>query len=294
MTEIKSIANNPAAIKLHTTRPEWLKVKAPGGESYAKIRAMMRSKSLHTVCEEAHCPNIGECWGHGTATFMILGDICIRNCRFCAITTGKPMPPHPEEPFNVAESIRTMNLQHAVITSVTRDDLQDGGANHWADTIRQAKSVNDNTTIEVLIPDFMGNIEQLKIVLEAKPDILNHNMETVPRIYDRVRPKAVYENSLNILKVAKDFGFITKSGLMVGIGEQKEEIFEVLKDLRKINVDIVTIGQYLQPTKKHLAVDRFVTPDEFKEYKMFGMQIGFRHVVAGPLVRSSYHAHEYK
>ena len=294
MTEIISNKINPAEIKIHTARPEWLKVKAPGGESYAKIRTMMRSKSLHTVCEEAHCPNIGECWGHGTATFMILGDICVRNCRFCAITTGRPMPPHPEEPFNVAESIRNMSLQHAVITSVTRDDLEDGGANHWAETIRQAKSLNKDTTVEVLVPDFMGNMDQLKIVLRANPDILNHNMETVPRIYDRVRPKAVYENSLNLLKVAKDEGFITKSGLMVGIGEQKEEILKVLDDLRKINVDIVTIGQYLQPTKKHLPVDRFVTPDEFKEYKIYGMQIGFRHVVAGPLVRSSYHAHEYK
>jgi len=271
-------------------RPKWLKVRAPGGESYAEIKDMMRSKKLHTVCEEAHCPNIGECWGMGTATFLILGDVCTRNCRFCAITTGKPMPPHPEEPIKVAESVKKMRLKHAVITSVNRDDLDDGGSVHWAETIIRTRELNPNTTIEVLIPDFMGIKWQIDNVIEAKPEILNHNIETVPRLYAKVRPKAVYQRSLDLLKYCSENGMRTKSGLMVGIGEQPQEVFEVLKDLFAHKVKIVTIGQYLQPTKEHRPVDRFVRPEEFAEYKKFGLELGFEIVESAPLVRSSYHA----
>lgn len=271
-------------------RPEWLKVRAPGGESYSRIRKMMRSKSLHTVCEEAHCPNIGECWNCGTATFMILGDTCTRNCRFCAVRSGKMSEPDCEEPRNIAESIKQMGLKHAVITSVTRDDLSDGGSGIWAQTIIETKKINPETTVEVLIPDFKGDEDALYRVLEAKPDILNHNVETVPRLYSRVRPQADYQTSLELLRRAKNRGFRTKSGIMVGLGEKKDEIFDVMKDLRQNKVEILTIGQYLQPSKKHLPVDRFVSPDEFKEYKRFGMEIGFGYVESAPLVRSSYHA----
>ena len=271
-------------------RPEWLKVRAPGGEKYAKIKDMMQSKKLHTVCEEAHCPNIGECWGMGTATFLILGDTCTRNCRFCAITTGKPLPPHPEEPRKVAESIKKMRLKHAVITSVDRDDLEDGGSKLWAETIMLTRQLNPEVSIEVLIPDFQGIVEQIDRIIDAKPDVLNHNIETVPRIYAKVRPKAVYQRSLDLLKHSSERGMRTKSGLMVGIGETKDEVLDVLKDLYAHNVKIVTIGQYLQPTKQHLAVDRFVQPEEFAEFKRFGLELGFEVVESAPLVRSSYHA----
>lgn len=271
-------------------RPDWLKVRAPGGDKYAEIREMMRSKSLHTVCEEAHCPNIGECWGQGTATFLILGETCTRNCRFCAITTGKPLPPDPKEPMNVAESVRSMKVRHAVITSVNRDDLPDGGSAIWAETIRKTREINPNTSIEVLIPDFMGFKDQLQRVIDEKPDILNHNIETVPRLYKTVRPKAKYQQSLEVLLESANQGLRTKSGLMVGVGETVEEVKEVLRDLFAHKVKIVTIGQYLQPTKQHLDVVRFVEPNEFLEYKKYGMQLGFVHVESGPLVRSSYHA----
>ena len=275
---------------IRTPRPDWLKVKAPVGQTYTNLRNMIHSKSLHTVCEEARCPNIGECWGSGTATFMILGDICIRNCRFCAITTGKPKAPDPHEPQNVAESIKSMGVRHAVITSVNRDELPDQGSEHWAKTIIEVRKVNPKVSIEVLIPDFMGDMDCLKRVIDAKPDILNHNIETVPRLYKTIRPKAIYERSLLVLYESKKMGMRTKSGLMVGIGERKEEVFDVLKDLKTNNVDIVTIGQYLQPTPKHAPVDRFVHPDEFAEYKTIGMAMGFKHIESGPLVRSSYHA----
>jgi lipoic acid synthetase len=274
-------------------RPDWLKVKAPGGDKYAEIHQMMRSKSLHTVCEEAHCPNIGECWGNGTATFLILGEICTRNCRFCAITTGKPMPPDKNEPQNVAESVKNMKVRHAVITSVNRDDLADGGSTLWAETIRRTREMNPNTTIEVLIPDFMGFKDQLQRVIDERPDILNHNIETVPRLYKTVRPKAKYQQSLDVLLESANQGLRTKSGLMVGVGETLEEVQEVLKDLYAHKVKIVTIGQYLQPTKQHLDVVRFVEPSEFLEYKKFGLKLGFEHVESGPLVRSSYHAEKH-
>jgi lipoic acid synthetase len=233
---------------------------------------------------------MGECWGAGTATFMILGDICIRNCRFCAVTSGKPLPPDHNEPTNVAEAVKSMGVRHAVITSVNRDELPDQGSEHWAKTIKEVRRINPKVSIEVLIPDFMGDMECLKRVIDAKPDILNHNIETVPRLYATIRPKAVYQRTLFVLNESKKMGMRTKSGLMVGIGEKNEEVIEVLKDLKAHNVDIVTIGQYLQPTPKHAPVDRFVHPDEFAEYKKIGLEIGFKHVESGPLVRSSYHA----
>jgi len=276
-----------------TVRPEWLKVKAPGGEKFAQVKNMMRAKSLHTVCEEAHCPNIAECWGCGTATFMVLGETCVRNCRFCAVNSGKPAPPNPNEQQDVADSIKQMNLKHAVITSVTRDDLADSGAAFWAEIIRCCKTTNPNTTLEVLIPDMLGKKDLLKIIFDEKPDILNHNVETVPELYSKVRPQADFEQSLEVLRYAKEYGLKTKSGMMVGLGETKEQVFEVLKKLRSANVDIVTIGQYLQPTKEHLPVERYVHPDEFNEYKNFGLEIGFEFVESAPLVRSSYHAEKH-
>ncbi|MGB9772233.1 MAG: lipoyl synthase [Candidatus Kapaibacteriota bacterium] len=271
-------------------RPEWLKVRAPGGETFSNLRRMMRAKTLHTVCEEAHCPNIGECWGRGTATFLILGDTCTRSCGFCAIKTGRPNPVDPEEPLKVAIAVQQMGISHVVITSVNRDELPDQGSTIWAKTILEVRRLNPNVSIEVLIPDFKGDTDCLQRVLDAKPNILNHNVETVPHLYRLVRPQAKYERSLKVLQFAKEKGFVTKTGIMVGIGETFDEVVEVMKDLREIGVDIFTVGQYLQPTPKHLPVDRFVTPEEFKQYRLIGIQLGFRHVESGPLVRSSYHA----
>ncbi len=274
------------------SRPEWLKVKAPGGKGFTAVRGIVKGQNLHTVCEEAHCPNISECWSRGTATFIILGDVCSRRCRFCAIKKGKPIEPDYKEPHRIAESISKMKLKYAVITSVTRDDLIDGGAEIWANTILETRKLNPDTSIEVLIPDFEGKAELYQKVFICRPEVLNHNIETVPRLYSQVRPQANYQNSLKLLKDAKDFGLKTKTGLMVGIGETKLEIIDCFKDLRNIYVDIVTIGQYLQPTKKHLPVARFVHPDEFAEYKKIGLEMGFEHIESAPLVRSSYHAEE--
>lgn len=271
-------------------RPEWLKVRAPGGESYATIKTMMRSKSLHTVCEEARCPNITECWNAGTATFMILGDTCTRSCGFCAVKTGRPLEIDPDEPRHVAESIREMNLRHAVITSVNRDERADGGSLIWAETIIRTKELNPNTTIEVLIPDFKGKMEPLQRIIDAKSDILNHNTETVPRLYRRVRPQGKFVWTLALLKEAKAQNMRTKTGVMLGLGETREEVLEVMEHLREVNVNILTLGQYLQPTKNHLPVDRFVHPSEFDEYRRIGLEMGFDVVESGPLVRSSYHA----
>ncbi len=271
-------------------RPEWLKVKAPGGESYSALRNMMRSKKLHTVCEEAHCPNIGECWHSGTATFLILGDTCTRSCSFCAIKTGRPGEVNLDEPIEVAESISAMKIKHAVITSVNRDELYDQGADIWARTIIESKRLNPNVKIEVLIPDFKGDLEILQIVLDAAPDVLNHNVETVPRLYRAIRPQAKYEQSLTVLEYSKQKGMLTKTGMMVGIGEEFDEVIKVMADLRRINVDVITIGQYLRPSAKHAPVDRYVHPDEFAEYTRIGLELGFAHVESGPLVRSSYHA----
>ncbi len=273
-------------------RPEWIRAKLPYGESYSKLLHLMRGKELHTVCEEARCPNLGECWGRGTATFMILGDVCTRSCGFCAVKTGKPTILDTDEPRRVAEAVASMKLKHVVITSVNRDELNDGGASIFAETIRQIRIREPKCRIEVLIPDFKGDKVAMDIVVDAAPDILNHNLETVPRLYSVVRPQAKYERSLEVLKYFKEHGLVTKTGVMVGIGERPEEILEVMKDMRKSDVDILTVGQYLQPTKEHLPIDRYVTPDEFAMYKKNGLDMGFKYVESGPLVRSSYHADE--
>lgn len=286
----KNNRNNPELKTTRGKRPEWLKVKAPGGDSFANIKKMMRSKSLHTVCEEARCPNIGECWGYGTATFMILGDTCTRACSFCAIKTGRPGTLNWQEPSDVANSVKEMGLKHAVVTSVNRDELKDQGSMLWAMTVRKIRELNPDTTIEVLIPDFKGDMDCLKRVVASQPDVLNHNIETVPRLYKIVRPQARYQRSLDLLEAAKEMGMRTKTGIMVGIGETDEEIYELMKDLVKIKVDVFTIGQYLQPSVKHSPVDRFVHPDTFKEYKRIGEEMGIGYVESGPLVRSSYHS----
>jgi lipoic acid synthetase len=271
-------------------RPDWLKVKVPLGESFARLKNLVEGHNLHTVCEEARCPNLGECWNAGTATFMILGDICTRSCGFCAVRTGRPEGLDLGEPMRVAEAIRVMGVRHAVITSVNRDELPDGGASVFAETIRQARLCSPGVTVEVLIPDFRGIWWALEVVLREKPDILNHNIETVPRLYGVVRPQAKYERSLELLGRSKGAGMLTKSGLMLGLGERVEEVVAVLEDLRGEGCDIVTMGQYLQPTKEHLPVERYVHPDEFRWLKGKGLSLGFAHVESGPLVRSSYHA----
>lgn len=272
----------------------WLKVKLPQGENYFELKQLVREKRLHTVCESASCPNIGECWNQKTATFMILGDVCTRSCGFCDVKTGRPLGLDREEPARVAEAVRMLGLKHAVITSVNRDELPDGGAAIWAETIRQVKAQNPGCTVEALIPDFEGLEESLLTVLEAKPDILAHNTETVPRLYRTVRPQAKYPRSLELLQRAKKQGFVTKSGLMVGLGEEWEELYQVMQDLCAVHCDILTIGQYLQPSRQHLPVLQIFTPEEFRQLRQQGLALGFRHVEAGPLVRSSYHAGEQK
>lgn len=286
--------NHPASEvveKPRQKRPEWLKARIPGGETYSALLDLMRNEKLHTVCEEARCPNMGECWNAGTATFMILGDICTRSCGFCAVKTARPEYGLDwDEPRRVAEAAEKMRLRHAVVTSVNRDERKDGGAPIFAETIRQLREKVPGIRVEVLIPDFKGSEAALDIVLDAKPDVLDHNVETVPRLYRTVRPQANYHQSLEVLERAKHKGFVTKTGVMVGIGERTNEVIEVMKDLRSINCDIFTIGQYLQPTKDHLPVDRFVHPDEFRMFREVGLDMGFKHVESGPLVRSSYHA----
>jgi lipoyl synthase len=274
-------------------RPEWLKVKLPTGETYNNLKQLIRSKSLHTVCEEARCPNMAECWSAGTATFMILGDTCTRSCGFCAVKTGRPLAIDLDEPRNVAEAVRSMRVKHAVITSVNRDELKDGGSEIFAATIREVRGLNPETTIEVLIPDFKGKDESLDRILAERPDILNHNTETVPSLYRVVRPQAKYQWSLKVLRRAKEAGFVTKTGIMLGLGEPREELIRTMADLVELKVDILTLGQYLQPTKEHLPVYRYVHPDEFREYHDIGIDMGFRIVEAGPLVRSSYHAEKH-
>jgi lipoic acid synthetase len=271
-------------------RPEWLKVRLASGEKYAHVKGLVTGHRLHTVCEEARCPNMGECWNAGTATFMILGDVCTRSCGFCAVKTGRPEYLDREEPGRVAEAIKTLGVRHAVITSVNRDELDDGGAEIFAETIRKARELNPGLTVEVLIPDFRGDAGALRTVVYAGPDILNHNTETVPRLYPTVRPQAKYTRSLELLERAKGMGVVTKSGVMVGLGETNDEIIEVMSDLRAVECDILTLGQYLQPTRMHLGVERYVHPDEFRMFKVRGLEMGFRHVESGPLVRSSYHA----
>lgn len=285
-----TVLNKPEAPKRR--HPEWLKVRLPSSPNYAKVKGLVDQHNLHTVCEEARCPNLGECWGRGTATFMILGDICTRSCGFCAVKTGRPLGLDLDEPRRVADAIEKMQLKHAVITSVNRDELPDGGAGVFAETIRQVHQRGPGCTVEVLIPDFKGSEEALQMIIDAKPEILNHNVETVPRIYRKVRPQANYEQSLTLLLHAKRAGMRTKSGFMIGIGEEVHEIYDLLRDMRKHEIDIVTIGQYLQPTPKHLPIIRYVHPEEFDRFKEFGLQLGFKHVESGPLVRSSYHAEE--
>ena len=275
-------------------KPAWLKVRAPGGENYVRLRHLMRDLQLHTVCEEAHCPNVGECWEHGTATFMVLGDVCTRNCAYCAVAHGRPPKYDTAEPARVAEAVAEMRLQHAVITSVDRDDLPDFGAFIFAETIRQIHARLPECSVEVLVPDFQGNEDAIRTVLEARPDIYNHNTETVPRLYKRCRPGGRYERVMEIFRFAKRTapGIPTKTGLILGMGETVDEVHAVLRDLRDVDVDIVTLGQYLRPSDKHHPLDRYYTPDEFRALRDAGMAMGFRHVESGPLVRSSYHAWE--
>jgi lipoyl synthase len=279
---------------LRMPKPSWLRAKAPVGENFHNLKKLARGLGLHTVCESAQCPNIGECWNHKTATFMLLGDICTRRCGFCAVPKGKPGPIDLDEPRRVAEAVATLGLKHAVVTSVNRDDDNLGGARIFAETIREIRELTPDCRVEVLIPDFQGMDEALKIVLDAKPDVLNHNTESVPRLYRVVRSGARYERTLRLLENAKKFspGMVTKSGVMVGLGETTEELIEVFQDLGGRDVDILTVGQYLRPSKDHLPIARFYTPEEFNYLRDEALRFGFRHVESGPLVRSSYHAHE--
>jgi lipoic acid synthetase len=271
-------------------KPSWLKMKMPGGEGYARLMKLVTEQNLHTVCQSAKCPNLGECWSAGTATLMILGDVCTRSCGFCHIATGRPPTLDLDEPRRVGQVVAAMGLGHVVITSVNRDELPDGGAAVWAETIRQIRQQAPGTAVEVLIPDFCGIWDALQVVLDQKPEILNHNIETVPRLYSRVRPQAKYSRSLELLQRSQQQGFVTKTGMMLGLGETEGEISSVIGDLVAIGCHILTLGQYLQPTREHLKVERWVHPDEFTHWKAHGQAMGLRHVEAGPLVRSSYHA----
>jgi lipoic acid synthetase len=279
---------------LPARKPSWLKVKAPGGENYLRLKQLMRDLDLHTVCEEAHCPNVGECWEHGTATFMILGDVCTRNCAYCAVAHGRPPKFDPAEPGRVAEAAKAMNLQHLVITSVDRDDLPDFGAWAFAQTITEVHEAVPGCSVEVLVPDFQGNEDSIRLVLEARPEIYNHNTETVPRLYKKARPGGRYERVLEIFRTAKRIApdIPTKTGIILGMGETNEEVLQTMRELRTVDVDILTLGQYLKPSDDHIALDRYVTPDEFAMFRIEGKAMGFKHVEAGPLVRSSYHAWE--
>jgi len=279
--------------KIRTKKPSWLKVKLPTGENYLKVRKLVDQYKLHTICESGNCPNMGECWGAGTATFMILGNVCTRSCSFCAVTTGRPAEYDLEEPIRVAEAIKLMGVKHAVITSVNRDELKDKGAKVWANTIREVKKLNPETTIETLIPDFLGKWELLFQVLDEKPEIVSHNMETVKRLYRKVRPQAKYERSLEQIKRTAEYGLHTKSGIMLGLGETDDEIFEAMDDLVAHKCEVLTLGQYLQPTKMHIALEEFVHPDKFEFLKEAGLSKGFRYVESGALVRSSYHAEKH-
>jgi lipoic acid synthetase len=295
-TSVPAQPSVPAAASGRVRRPEWLKVRAPTGENFEDVRGLMRAQRLHTVCEEARCPNIGECWNHRTATFLLLGEVCTRGCRYCAIAKGKPAALDEQEPERIAEAVAHLKLRHAVLTAVNRDDQADGGAHIFAASIRKIRERLPDCKIEVLIPDFEGNWDALQMVMDARPDVLNHNIETVPRIFRRFRPKAGYRQSIELLRRARATGgpdVVTKSGLMVGAGETNDEVLAVMDDLRGVDVDVMTIGQYLAPTSSHWPIDRFVTPAEFVMFKQEGVRRGFRHVESGPLVRSSYHAHEH-
>ena len=277
-------------IKNRKRKPPWLKVKLPTGDAYKKVRSITSENKLHTICESGNCPNMGECWGEGTATFMILGNICTRSCGFCNVKTGKPLPVDWTEPIKVANSIKLMGVKHAVITSVDRDELEDGGASFWVETINQIRKISPGTTMETLIPDFKGVDRHIKMIVDVAPEVVSHNLETVRSLTKKVRIQAKYDRSLHTLKVLHDGGMKTKSGVMLGLGETEEEIIETMNDLRKVGVSILTLGQYLQPTFRHLPVCEFVNPEKFSRLKEVGIELGFRHVESGPLVRSSYHA----
>jgi lipoic acid synthetase len=289
MSEISLKDNSEIRIK----KPKWLRVKLPIGENYRKVRSLVDEHKLHTICESGSCPNMGECWGEGTATFMILGNICTRSCGFCAVKTGRPEEVDEFEPGKIAHSVKTMGIKHAVITSVDRDDLKDGGSGIWVQTVNAIRHQSPGTTLETLIPDFAGNWENLQNIITVAPEIVSHNLETVRRLTKQVRIQAKYDRSLEVLFRLKKGGMRTKSGIMLGLGETDEEIIETMEDLRSVNVDILTLGQYLQPTPKHLPIVEFVTPERFDKYQKIGMEMGFRYVESGPLVRSSYHAEKH-
>ncbi len=274
-------------------KPDWLKIQLPKGEEYAKVNGIVKKYGLHTICSSGKCPNAGECWGNGTATFMILGDICTRACKFCNVKTGKPLPPQETEALRVARSVKLMQLKHAVVTSVDRDDLEDGGAKYWANTVREIKKLNPQTTLEVLIPDFNGILEYVDQVIFEKPEIISHNLETVRRLTPEVRTKAKYETSLKVLRHIAASDSVAKSGIMLGLGETEEEVLQTMDDARASDVEVFTVGQYLQPTKNHLEVKEYVTPQQFAKYKIMGLEKGFKVVESGPLVRSSYHAEQH-
>lgn len=290
MSEIIAEESNE---KVRIPKPKWLRVKLPTGENYRHVRSLVDQHKLHTICESGNCPNMGECWGEGTATFMILGNICTRSCGFCAVATGKPLEADPFEPLRVAKSIKLMGVKHAVITSVDRDDLPDGGSAIWFDTVAQVRKISPGTTMETLIPDFAGKWENLQRIIDAAPEVVSHNLETVRRLTKQVRIQAKYDRSLEVLLRLKQAGMRTKSGVMLGLGETEAEILETIDDLSAVGVDILTLGQYLQPTPKHLPVKEFVTPEKFAEYKTYALSKGFRYVESGPLVRSSYHAEKH-
>jgi len=286
---VSSVNETTSKIK----KPDWLRVKLPIGESYKHVRGLVDTHKLHTICESGNCPNMGECWGEGTATFMILGNICTRSCGFCAVATGRPDPIDWDEPQRVAEAIHLMKVKHAVITSVDRDEVKDGGSIIWYNTIKAVKALNPGTTLETLIPDFKGEKENIQRIIDAAPEVVSHNIETVERLSRQVRIQARYRRSMEVLRTLKEGGMRTKSGIMLGLGETREEVIQTLEDLRNSNVDVVTIGQYLQPTKKHLPVHRFVHPNEFAEYRKIGYELGLDYVESGPLVRSSYHSEKH-
>lgn len=275
------------------SKPSWLKIDLPTGENYTRVKRIVKEHKLHTICEDGRCPNMGECWGEGTATFMILGNVCTRSCSFCAVATGRPTEYDLDEPQRVAEAVRLMGVKHCVITSVNRDELKDKGATVWAQTIREVKRQNPDTTIETLIPDFKAQWDLLYMVLDEGPDVVSHNMETVERLYRVVRPQAKYERSLEQIRRTSEYGSRTKSGAMLGCGETDEEVIRLMENLRENKCDVLTLGQYLQPTKMHLNVAEFVHPDRFKKYEMLGLEMGFRFVESGPMVRSSYHAEKH-
>ncbi|MBX2940485.1 MAG: lipoyl synthase [Ferruginibacter sp.] len=279
--------------KVYIKKPNWLRVKLPIGEEYKHVRQLVDTHKLHTICESGNCPNMGECWGAGTATFMILGNICTRSCGFCAVATGRPDPVDWDEPQRVAEAIHLMKVKHAVITSVDRDELKDGGSIIWYNTIRAVKALNPQTTLETLVPDFKAQRENIQRIIDAHPEVVSHNIETTERLTRQVRVQAKYHQSMETLRILKEGGMRTKSGIMLGLGETREEVIQTLKDLVNSGVDVVTIGQYLQPTQRHLKVDRFIHPDEFAEYREIGYQLGLDYVESGPLVRSSYHSEKH-